>query len=314
MANGPQLSAALLFVFAFLLLVEGISRLLENGQSTSYSGTYNIFPGGVLVASAVTEVFVAIVLMVAAAMVCLLGLHSKLAFRVLFWFAHLLFFNFVVYIIALPAFNEARNGPLYPTSTASRSGFLTAAGVLIGISYCWSLQGGAFVLLWNLAMTSDDTESVTFEAGEHVKRISMYGGNLAFAGLWTLISSAVIRGDVGEGFQALPVWLVQPVSNIIPGLFLFTGVLGLLSGVGSIVVGVFFLKNRLVLLLACALLGLDWLWQLFAMVLYSYTWYAPLSPALAGRCFMVLALVTGIHLVPLFLLGACVRHLAAEKA
>lgn len=111
--------------------------------------------------------------------------------------------------------------------------FVRVLGILTSFHFCLALQGGQFVFMARLVCAASGSDFLKQRSGALMRAV-FWNVNLALSGLWTLITGAVIRGQVGPG--KLSAQFVSPPNvGTLPSITIVCGLIMLcwgLVGVG----------------------------------------------------------------------------------
>lgn len=145
-------------------------------------------------------------------------------------------FVFITFVFADPIV-KIRNLPsgdaFLPGLSLGAAKFVMTLGILTSFHFCLALQGGQFVFMARLICAASGSDFLKQRSGT-LMRALFWNGNLALSGLWTLITGAVIRGQVGAG-KLLQAYVSPPNVGTLPSITIVCGIIMLcwgLVGVG----------------------------------------------------------------------------------
>ena len=105
-------------------------------------------------------------------------------------------FVFVVFVFAQPAARAANlETPMLPGMTINSSRAVINMGILTSSHFCLAIQGGQFLFMARLISAADSVDFLKQKSG-NTMRAMFWNANMAFAGLWTLITGAIVGSQV----------------------------------------------------------------------------------------------------------------------
>lgn len=230
-------AAALLTLWSALVINEGAIRLIDSDPAAGLSEGGRpprvvLFLGGLL------EVTFG-----------LIGLYIGMAGFIFRWYdtnvtklgiaVQTLFgyYVFAVFVFVQPAYRATDlTEPMLEGLSIGQSKFLIAMGVMTSFHFCLALQGGQFVFLARLVCAGTGKDFLKQNTGNTMRAI-FWNANLAFSGLWTLITGAVVHANVGGGTLDAP-FESPPNVGRLPSLTIWTGLLMLLFGLAGVALAV----------------------------------------------------------------------------
>lgn len=130
---------------------------------------------------------------------------------------------FIVFVFVLPSFSIAHlQAPLMRGLNLSQSRFLIVMSMFTSFHFCLALQGGQFV--WMTRMASVASARHLFgDKSRHRTRAMFWNLNMAFAGLWILLTGSVLNATLAscrlqQPFAVAPNVVVMPVLTIVTGI------------------------------------------------------------------------------------------------
>lgn len=218
-------AAALLTIWSILVINEGAIRLIASNPAAGFSGRDErpapilLFLGGLF------EVFFGLVGLFVGTAGFVFRWYNTNVTKIAMLIQTLLgYFVFVIYVFVRPAFQaKDLTAPLLSGLSIGESKFLIALGVLTSFHFCLALQGGQFVFMARLICAGTGKNFLMQKTGNKMRAI-FWNANLAFSGLWTLITGALINGSVGGGKLDMP-FISPPNVGRLPGMTIFTGLL-----------------------------------------------------------------------------------------
>lgn len=147
------------------------------------------------------------------------------------------YYVFAVYVFVAPAYRAADlEGPILEGLSIGQSRLLIAMGIMTSFHFCLALQGGQFVFYARLICAGTGRDFLKQNTGNTMRAI-FWNANLAFSGLWTLITGAVLHANLGGGTLDVP-FEVPPHVGKLPSLTIWTGLLLLLFGLAGVALAV----------------------------------------------------------------------------
>lgn len=219
-------AAALLTIWSILVINEGAIRLVDSNPAAGF--TDGRPPNVVLFLAGLAEVFFGLV-----------GLFVGMAGFIFKWYntnvtkasiiiqTLLGYFVFAVYVFVRPAFQATDlTEPTLEGLTLGEQKFIIALGVLTSFHFCLALQGGQFVFFARLICAGTGKDFLMQKRGNRMRAV-FWNANLGLAGVWTLITGALINSSVGGGKLNAP-FQSPPNVGRLPGLTITTGLLMIL--------------------------------------------------------------------------------------
>uniref|UniRef100_A0A7S2ZES9 Uncharacterized protein n=1 Tax=Rhodosorus marinus TaxID=101924 RepID=A0A7S2ZES9_9RHOD len=145
-------------------------------------------------------------------------------------------FVFVVWVLAAPI-NDLVNDRQVPAAyslTLPQYDCVRVFALLAGLSWCFALQGGQF-MIGNVVRTHQ-ADGKSQGSAYSKKRLLLWSINLTLGGLYFIIGGSVVRAYMGPGPYDPPV-VEEPMLIVYPELTITAGVFHLLAGVFGCVVG-----------------------------------------------------------------------------
>jgi len=141
---------------------------------------------------------------------------------------------FVVYVFVKPIFDTVDlDMPIVPGLSLSQSRAVLVMGLLTSFHFCLALQGGQFVFMARLIVAGTHKDFLRQQNGARMRSI-FWNANMAFSGLWTLITGAIVSANATESGRLSDPYISPPNVGVLPGLTVWTGLLLLLwGGVGA---------------------------------------------------------------------------------
>eukprot|EP00178_Gracilaria_changii_P014215 TRINITY_DN40236_c0_g1_i1.p1 TRINITY_DN40236_c0_g1~~TRINITY_DN40236_c0_g1_i1.p1 ORF type:complete len:352 (-),score=66.90 TRINITY_DN40236_c0_g1_i1:438-1493(-) len=244
-------AAAMVTIWSLLVINEGAIRVIQADPSADLFEEGKRLKPFVLFLGGLLEVFFGI-----------LGFYVGISALVLRWYNTALtklvmaiqtlfgYYVFIVFVIAAPAVRAADitqaaideaiakmegapTGGVFTMLTVGQNRFLIALGILTSFNFCLALQGGQFVFLARLVSAATGQDFMKQQSGNKMRAV-FWNMNLAFSGLFTVITGSLIRSQIGAG-ETRP-YVSPPNVGTLPGLTITAGLLMLVWGL----VGVFF--------------------------------------------------------------------------
>lgn len=132
------------------------------------------------------------------------------------------YYVFVVFVFMLPAYRSVDlTEPIVPGLSISESRTIITMGILTSFHFCLALQGGQFVFLARMIVAASGQDFLKQKSGNQMRSV-FWNCNLALAGLWTIITGAIIHSSVGGG-ELDAVYLSPPNVGRLPLMTIFTG-------------------------------------------------------------------------------------------
>lgn len=134
------------------------------------------------------------------------------------------YYVFAIFVFVIPVFNAVDlDAPSLEGLTLGESRFIIALGILTSFHFCLALQGGQFVFMARLVCAATGTDFLRQRTGAHMRAI-FWNANLGLAGVWTLITGALVSAKVDGGKLAMP-FVSPPNVGVLPGMTIATGIL-----------------------------------------------------------------------------------------
>ncbi|PXF44204.1 hypothetical protein BWQ96_06064 [Gracilariopsis chorda] len=139
-------------------------------------------------------------------------------------------FVFIVFVFVQPAFRASSDAPMPPNPgfTQGEFRFFVTLGILTSFHFCLALQGGQFLLFGRLVSAATGRDFLKQQSGNKM-RAMFWNGNMAFAGLWTIITGAMVQSKLPNG----QFFVSPPNVGTLPEFTIATGVAMLLWGVAG---------------------------------------------------------------------------------
>lgn len=235
-------AAALLTVWSVLVINEGAIRLIDTNPAIGLNRVGDP-PPVVLFIGGLFEVIFGMIGLALGVAGFIFKWYStnmtKLALVIQQLFGYYVFIVFVF----LPQGYRASNleEPLFDGELSlGQSKFFIALGILTTFHFCLALQGGQFVYFVRLICGGTGNDFLRQRTGNGMRAI-FWNMNLAFSGLWTLITGALIHANVGGGHLATT-FESPPNVGRLPSMTIWTGLLVLLYGLSGAGIAVMKMK------------------------------------------------------------------------
>lgn len=148
------------------------------------------------------------------------------------------YFVFAVYVFVIPIFQITNlDNPRPPSGdlTLGQDKFLIALGVIVSFNFCLALQGGQFVFFARMICGGSGSDFLKQRSGNRM-RAMFWNGNMGMAGVFTIITGALIQANLGGGRLPEGVFFASPPNvGKLPGLTIATGVFMVLWAIVGIV-------------------------------------------------------------------------------
>lgn len=215
-------AAALLTIWSLLVINEGAIRLIDTNPSAGLEGGRP--PQLLVFLASLAEVVFGLV-----------GLFVGVAGFIFRWYSTtwtkvslllqtiLGYFVFAVFVFVRPAVRAIDLTEPTGELTLGQEKFLIALGVLTSFHFCLALQGGQFVFFARLICAGSGQNFLMQNTGNRMRAV-FWNANLGLAGLWTLITGALISANVGGGKLDMP-FESPPNVGRLPALTIATGIL-----------------------------------------------------------------------------------------
>ena len=248
-------NAAILCIYSLLVLNEGAIRL--NWVLPSV----DLLLGGrppkfLLFLAAMFEVFLGVVGLLVGLVALISNRYSAIATELVILIQFVLtLFVFSMFVFVVPIFRAIDlEETVLDGISLRQSRFLIALGLFTSAHLCLALQGGQFVFLVRLRCLATGRDWLHQKYGSVVRAV-FWNLNMGFAGLWTVITGALLMSNIGTGRLA-EAFLFPPHVGVLPVLTLVTGlaqiawgVIGVLkAGMGQSVGRVYFIGSVVVYL------------------------------------------------------------------
>lgn len=233
-STGFMEAAALLTIWSLLVLNEGAIRLVDSGTPTEFTGSR---PGNaVLFAAGLAEVVFAMVgLFVGMAAFIFKWFNAAITIASLALQSVLGTFVFLVYVFVAPSFRAADLMQAVGDLTLGQQKFLIVMGILTSFHFCLALQGGQFVFFCRLVCAGTGKDFLMQRSGLRMRAI-FWNANLGLAGLWTLITGAVVSSNA-DGAKLSDPFVFPPNVGLLPGLTIATGIMMIIFGAIGVICG-----------------------------------------------------------------------------
>lgn len=232
-------AAALLTIWSILVINEGAIRLVDQGKPAFFSEGRP--PNALLFAAGLAEVFFG-----------MNGLFTGMAAFIFKQFTPSVsmvtlilqviagYFVFIVYVFVQPSFMAADlMAPRLVGLSLGQDKFIIVLGILTSFHFCLALQGGQFVFLCRLISAGTGKDFLKQRSGNRMRAI-FWNANLGLAGLWTLITGAIITTEVDGGKLAMS-FMSPPNVGLLPGLTIAAGIVMIVFAL----IGILFVVMRL---------------------------------------------------------------------
>lgn len=230
-------AAALLTLWSLLVINEGSIRLIESNPAV------DLLEGGrppklVPFLGGLFEVAFGLFGFLVGVTAFLLKRHSVTVTKVCLAVQTVLgYYVFIVFVFMIPSFRAADLPvPSLVGLSLSQSRFIIALGILTSFHFCLALQGGQFVFMARLVCGATGENFLSQRTGNRMRAI-FWNSNLAFSGLWTLLTGAIISGNVGSGKLEME-YSSPPNVGVLPLMTVATGLLMLLWGIVGVAMAV----------------------------------------------------------------------------
>ncbi|KAJ8905263.1 hypothetical protein NDN08_001771 [Rhodosorus marinus] len=170
-------------------------------------------------------------------------------------------FVFTVWVLAAPIndlVNDRQVPPAY-NLTLPQYDCVRVFALLSGISWCFALQGGQFMI--GNVVRKHQVDGKSQGSGYSKKRLLLWAINLTLGGLYFIIGGSVVRAYMGPGPYDPPV-VEEPMLIVYPELTITAGVFQLLAGVFGCVVA----QTRKWFTLCVSMVAFTWVLSLATIV------------------------------------------------
>lgn len=183
---------------------------------------------------------------------------------------------FVMYVFVQPSYlamdlTEQDDGLTAMGISLGLHKLLIVLGIFTSFHFCLALQGGQFVFMARMVTAATGEDFLRQKSG-HRMRAMFWSGNLALAGLWTLITGAVLNSEFGGGRMDMT-YAFPPNVGRVPALTVCTGLVMLLSGMYGVAIGAVKLSVPKVYYLLSAVAFL-FTWLNFTIVQFGFVGFA----------------------------------------
>ncbi|PXF44205.1 hypothetical protein BWQ96_06065 [Gracilariopsis chorda] len=226
--NAPfKQAAALLTIWSVLVINEGAVRFVTTNPSVG--SLLNGRPATLVpFLAALFEVVFGFIGLFVGLAAFVLNEHSVRVTKAAMLIQSVLgYYVFAVFVFLLPSFAIADlEKPLMSGLNLSQSRFLLVMSIFTSFHFCLALQGGQFVWMARLVSIASARDVLSAKS-RHKTRAMFWNLNLAFAGLWILLTGSVINATVGSGrlqepFAVAPNIVVLPVLTIVTGIVMLS--------------------------------------------------------------------------------------------
>lgn len=230
-------AAALLSLWSVLVINEGAIRFMNSVPSELGRTPFPTGPApGVLFAGGLVEVIFGLIGLAIGIGAFILRWYSTLATKAAMVIQTLLgYYVFVVFVFVQPAMRaDALDGvdeaalPLGLSLGANKA--IITMGILTSFHFCLALQGGQFLFMARLITAATGEDFLMQKSGNQMRGI-FWNVNFALSGLWTLITGAIVRNELGVGELDVGFFNSPPNVGALPALTIFVGLVMLLWGV-----------------------------------------------------------------------------------
>lgn len=221
-------AAALLTLWSLLVINEGAIRFIRSTPSDLYRplgsedmSPYLVFFGGLLeVLFGILGLFVGLSTLLFRAYSTLL---TKITMAVQTVLGIFVFTTFVFVEPIVRSMNLITTLPLDVSTSTYR--FLITLGIFTSFHFCLALQGGQFLFMARLVAAATQSDFLKQHSGNPMRAV-FWNANIALAGLWTMITGAVLVAQVGPDVP----YRFPPNVGTLPGLTVATGLTLLIWG------------------------------------------------------------------------------------
>ncbi|CAN8074176.1 unnamed protein product [Agarophyton chilense] len=220
--NAILQTAALLTIWSLFVINEGAIRLVSSNPSQGlFNGSrpppFIPFLGGLF------EVIFGLLGLFIAGSAFMLRQYNIRLIKISMMIQTILgLYVFVVFVFVLPSFRSVDlTEPIMRGLSMRQSRFIIVMGIFTSFHFCLALQGGQFVFMARLI---GETAGMDFllQKSRHKMRAVFWNANLALAGVWTLVTGALINATVGTGRLSTP-YISPPNIGVFPILTVVTG-------------------------------------------------------------------------------------------
>lgn len=234
-------SAGMLALWSLYVINEGVVRFLDLQPSIDlFSDSDGRPPKALLFFGSVLEVLFGLLGMYVGLSAFLLNWHSRFVSYIVMIIQTLAgFFVFGLYVFVVPILSAVDLEPdaVMEGLSLGQNRFLIALQVLTSFHFCLALQGGQFALVAQLMAEATGRDFLKMKTGKRMRAI-FWNGNMALAGLWTVITGGIINSNVGSGRLAQP-YVLPPNVGFLPLLTIFAGLAMLGWGIVGMVIAFF---------------------------------------------------------------------------
>jgi len=223
-------AAALLTVWSLLVINEGSIRLNDTVPSVA------LFESGrpskaVVFFAALAEVFFGMLgFFVGVSAFMLKWYNTNIVKATMIAQTILGYYVFVIYVFVIPIFNAVdAPGPMVPGLSLSQTRAVIIMGLLTSFHFCLALQGGQFVFMARLIVAGTGRDFLRQKSGARM-RAMFWNGNLAFSGLWTLITGLIVSINADESGKLAGPFVSPPNVGLLPSMTIWTGIVMLAWG------------------------------------------------------------------------------------
>ena len=231
-------AAALLLLFSFFALIEGIIRMTINSKPVGGDGLdywdhneWTQVPIGVLLAAGCAEVlfgtlgiFIGFFQLFFEQGSATVSLLFAIVQAILGWFV------FLTFVIAAPVFAVRNTEGVPDLLSQTEHQYLIIIGNLLGsVTFCWALQGGQFIMILRLMRAQQGRP----EQGNALRALVWSGNQIVAAGSTLYVGFVLLLKDFESttmpvGVPPHVVWF--PVLSIVSGAIMFAyGAAGVLA-------------------------------------------------------------------------------------
>lgn len=215
-------AAALLTIWSILVINEGAIRLVDQGKPATFIDGRP--PNAFLFAGGLAEVFFGMNgLFTGMGAFIFKQFNPTVSMVTLVLQVITGWFVFILYVFVQPIFRiidleDARLDGL----SLGQDRFILVLGILTSFHFCLALQGGQFVFTSRLIAAGTGKDFLKQRSGNRMRGM-FWNANLGLAGLWTLITGAIVAAEVGSGKLEMA-FMSPPNVGLLPGLTIATGV------------------------------------------------------------------------------------------
>lgn len=221
-------AAALLTIWSVLVINEGAIRFADTAPSEGLDSTGNGPPPVIYFISSLGEVAFGLLGLAVGAAALVLQRHSVWATKATMVVQTILgYLVFVIYVFLRPAYaaHELEESPI-PDMTLDLYKFLVTLGIFTSFHFCLALQGGQFVFMARLVCAATGDNFLMQKSGDKMRAI-FWNLNMALAGLWTLITGAILAN---ADLMDMP-YVFPPNVGTLPAFTIVTGLVMLVWGI-----------------------------------------------------------------------------------